>query len=45
MTKQVKFYWWQSYKVWQVSGKDIADITSKCEKLTEKYHALHFEIL
>ena len=45
MTKEVKFYWWQSYKVWKVSGKDIEEITKKAAKLSEKYHAIHFEVL
>lgn len=45
MKKQVKFYWWQSYKIWEVFGKDIMEITAKCEKMCEKYHAKHFEIL
>lgn len=45
MTKQVKFYWWKSYKVWNVAGNTIEDITNKCHKLCEKYKAVHFEIL
>ena len=45
MSKQVKFYWWKSYKVWKVSGKDIDEITARAEKLAEKYHALHYEVL
>ena len=45
MKAKVKFYWWASYKVWDVYGKDIDAITEKCHGLCEKYHANHFEIL
>jgi hypothetical protein len=45
MTKQVKFYWWQSCKTWEVKGKDIDEIVEKCHKLCEKYKARHFEVL
>ena len=45
MTKEVKFYWWKSYKIWKVSGKDIDEITKKAEMLANKYNALHFEVL
>lgn len=45
MTKQVKFYWWKSYKLWTVTGKSIEEITEKCHKMCEKYNVLHFEIL
>lgn len=45
MTRQVKFYWWASYKVWEVSGKSLDDIVSKCNALCERYKAIHFEVL
>lgn len=45
MKKQVKFYWWNNTKVWEVSGKSIEDITEKCHTMCEKYRAIHFEIL
>lgn len=45
MKKQVKFYWWRSYKVWDVTGKSIDEIIEKCDKMCEKYRALHYEIL
>lgn len=44
MKRKVKFYWWSSYKVLEVCGKDIDEITEKCHHLCEKYHAVHFEI-
>lgn len=45
MTKQVKFYWWKSYKIWEVKGRNIEEITEKCHMMCEKYNANHFEIL
>lgn len=45
MKRQVKFYWWKSYKIWEVRGKSIEDITERAQALCEKYNALHFEIL
>lgn len=45
MMSKVKFYWFASYKVWEVRGKDIEEITEKCHSLCEKYHAIHFEVL
>ena len=45
MTVQVKFYWWQTIKVWKVSGKNEDEIIEKCHNLCEKYHATHFEVL
>lgn len=45
MTKEVKFYWRNSYKVWKVNGKSVDEITEKCHAMCEKYHAIHFEIL
>lgn len=45
MTKQVKFYWWKSYKIWEVKGRNIEEITEKCHTMCEKYNANHFEIL
>lgn len=45
MTVQVRFYWWQSIKVWKVSGKNMDDIVEKCHILCNKYHAKHFEVL
>ena len=44
MTREVKFYWWKSYKVWKVSGDSLEAIIEKCAELCEKYHAIHFEI-
>lgn len=45
MTREVKFYWWNSYKVWKVSGANIEEITKKAAATSDKYHAIHFEIL
>ena len=45
MAKQVKFFWWKSYKVWRVTGSSIEAIVEKAEALCEKYHAIHFEVL
>ena len=45
MSRQVKFYWWKSYKVWKVNGANIEEIVEKCHKLSEKYKAIHFEVL
>lgn len=44
-TREVKFYWFKSFKIFKVSGKTIEDITDKCYALCDKYHAIHFEIL
>ena len=45
MTRKVEFIWWKSRKVWNISGKDINDITKKADILCNKYHAVHFQIL
>ena len=45
MVMKVKFYWFKSYKVWEVRGKDIEEIVEKCDKLCEKYKAINFEVL
>ena len=45
MTKQVKFYWWATVKIWNVKGSDLDDIVQKCHELATKYHARHFEVL
>lgn len=45
MKRKVKFYWWKSCKVWEISGRNIEDITEKADSLCGKYHAIHFEIL
>ena len=45
ITKKVKFYWWKSYKVWEVSGNTLDDVVFKCWALVERYNAIHFEIL
>ena len=45
MTREVKFYWWKSYKVWTVKGNNILEIEAKCHELAEKYGAIHFEVL
>ena len=45
MTREVKFYWWKSYKVFKVNGTDIEEITQKAIAISDKYHAIHFEIL
>lgn len=45
MTKEVKFYWWKSFKIWKVSGHNIEQITKKCDELCAKYNAIHFEIM
>lgn len=45
LKKKVKFYWWSSIKIWEVSGADIDDIVSKCHSMCVKYHANHFEVL
>ena len=45
MKRKVKFYWWAGYKVWEVYGRDIDEITEKCHSLCEKYNANHFEVL
>lgn len=43
--KEVQFFWFSSVKIFTVSGETIDEITDKCHKLAEKYHAIHFEIL
>ena len=45
MTRKVKFYWWKSCKIWNVSGRSIGEITEKANAMCDKYHAIHFEIL
>lgn len=45
ISKQVKFYWFKSYKIWIVKGDSIDQIMKRCDELCAKYHALHYEIL
>lgn len=45
MTKKVKFYWWKSYKVWEVSGANIEEISKKAAAISDRYNAIHFEII
>ena len=45
MTRKVEFIWWKTRKVWNITGKDISEITKKSDMLAQKYHAVHFQIL
>lgn len=45
MKRQVKFYWWNRYKIWEVSGNTISDIVMKCWSMCYRYNAMHFEVL
>lgn len=45
MSREVKFYWWKSYKIWKVNGATIEEIVKKASNMSEKYHAIHFEVL
>ena len=42
ITKKVEFSWKNSKKIWEVSGKNIDDITMKCEGMCVKYHAMYY---
>jgi len=45
ISREVEFIWWSNRKVWTVKGKTIEEITEKAERLCDKYHAIHFQIL
>ena len=45
MTVKVKFKWYKTEKVWDISGSSLDDIKTKCEEKRVKYHATEFTIL